>query len=185
LLILINFEGKNKYRLTNRLGDQIGFAYESSHSFFRFITRQICGSHRPMEITCLDEQQKEMMVMKRPFFFFFSDMEVMSHGLTIGSIHRRFGIIYKKYILRDARGNAFAYIQSPLWRLWTFNIFNLAGHEIGVITKKWGGALKEIFTDADRFGVQLPVSLNDKQKAVVFAAALAIDMDFFDNNNRR
>ncbi len=54
---------------------------------------------------------------------------------------------------------------------------------MGVISKKWGGALKEFFTDADKFQVQMPATLTIQQKAVVFGAATSVDLDFFEQNS--
>jgi hypothetical protein len=182
--ILINFETRNKYRLFNRDNDELGFAAESNKGILGFLARQFLRTHRPLNIDCFDGQNNVMLNLSRPFFFFFSDLTVKTgEGEVLGHIHRRFGIIYKKYDLCDAEGKAFAFVKAPIWRLWTFPILDISEREIGVITKKWGGLLKEFFTDADRFGVQLPQEFTWQQKVIAFSAALSIDMDFFDDNH--
>ena len=55
--------------------------------------------------------------------------------------------------------------------------------EIGTISKNWGGLLKEMFTDADRFHVSFG-NQTWQEKAVIFSAGISIDMDFFDDNQR-
>lgn len=50
----------------------------------------------------------------------------------------------------------------------------MQGEEVGKISKKWGGILKEVFTDADSFGITFPVDLDVKIKAVLMAAAILI-----------
>lgn len=45
---------------------------------------------------------------------------------------------------------------------------------IGRISKQWAGLDTEMFTDADHFGVQFPMDLDVKIKAVVLAACFLI-----------
>lgn len=45
---------------------------------------------------------------------------------------------------------------------------------IGRISKQWTGLDTEMFTDADNFGVQFPMDLDVKMKAVVLAACFLI-----------
>lgn len=45
---------------------------------------------------------------------------------------------------------------------------------IGLITKKWGGLVRELFTDSDTFGVNFPLSLDPKHKAMFLCACLFI-----------
>jgi len=48
-----------------------------------------------------------------------------------------------------------------------------------VISKKWGGLLKEVFSDADTFTVQFPKNLNVEHKTTLIASALLLDFMFF------
>ena len=41
---------------------------------------------------------------------------------------------------------------------------DLQGEEIGTITKQYNGCCKEIFTDADNFGINFPVGADTNQK---------------------
>ncbi|XP_075251985.1 uncharacterized protein LOC142344285 [Convolutriloba macropyga] len=58
--------------------------------------------------------------------------------------------------------------------------------EIGKISKKFSGLIKEYFTDADNFGVQFPLDLEVKMKAAMVGAVFLIDFMYFENesNNR-
>jgi hypothetical protein len=46
--------------------------------------------------------------------------------------------------------------------------------EVGKISKKWSGLIKEYFTDADNFGISMPIDLDVKIKAVVLGALFLI-----------
>ena len=48
------------------------------------------------------------------------------------------------------------------------------GTTIGKISKQWSGLVKEIFTDADNFGVAFPMDLEVHVKAIVLAATFLI-----------
>ena len=49
---------------------------------------------------------------------------------------------------------------------------------VGRITKQWSGIGKELFTDADNFGVSFPVDLDVSMKAVVLGCVFLI-VSFF------
>lgn len=182
--ILLGFETGNKYELLDGKGERLGYMAEDGGGILKFFVRQILRSHRPLEVKVWDNEGRELLSLKRPFFFFFSSLEVRSEGKILGVVERRFGILYKKYDLEDARGNVFAFVRAPIWRLWTFPILDKQDRGIGMIKKNWGGMLKEIFTDADKFGVQLP-DLEAEKKAVSLAAAITVDLDWFEDNHQR
>lgn len=46
--------------------------------------------------------------------------------------------------------------------------------KIGKISKQWTGLLREAFTDADNFGIQFPMDLDVKMKAVMIGACFLI-----------
>lgn len=45
---------------------------------------------------------------------------------------------------------------------------------IGRISKQWSGILKEVFTDTDNFGIQFPLDMDVKMKAVLLGACFLI-----------
>lgn len=184
LEILVNLETANKYAIFDERKAQVGFIAERSGGFFNTILRLLFKSHRPFDIDIFNHTGERLLHLSRKFFFFFSDLAVQTaEGRILGHVHRRFGILYKKYDLVDERGQVFARIASPRWRLWTFPIQDLNGETQGTIAKKWGGGLREIFTDADAFLVDFgPRQWGDAQKAVILAAAISVDFDFFEEN---
>lgn len=183
--IVINWETANKYNILDENGNIIGFAAERTNGIFHRIIRNFLRSHRKITIDIWDNEKNHLLVGIRPFYFFFSDLEIRDDkGKYIGEIKTRFGILKRKYDLYDQPGRVFATIESYRWRLWTFTIFGRLEKELGVISKKWGGFLKEVFTDSDRFAIDL--SKNDwtiEQKSVLVFACLSIDLDFFEDNS--
>jgi hypothetical protein len=95
-------------------------------------------------------------------------------------------LLTRRFDMRDAQGKVFATIESPLWRFWTFPVLDAQGQRQGVIRKRWSGLFREAMSDADKFELDFgthPWTL--AQRSVIFAAAISIDFDFFENNQQR
>lgn len=185
--ILLNWEQRNEYSVSNgtRL---VASVVEQATGLANAIARVMLGSHRPFEIAVLEPGRNEpMLEFHRKFFFLFSDLEVQTPaGRVLGRVQRRFGLAYKLYDLHDEEG-VFARIAGPMWRPWTFRIVDADNQQVALITKKWSGLLREMNTDADNFLVDFgdAIDWTLPQRAVIFAAAMSIDFDFFENNQNR
>jgi len=59
------------------------------------------------------------------------------------------------------------------------------GTQVGKISKKWSGLLREAFTDADNFGISFPVDLDVRMKAVMLGACFLIDFMFFEKSQNQ
>jgi len=185
--ILIGYEGSNKYELLNESGDTIGHIAEQSSGLFKLLVRSLFKSHRPLDVRIFDKQGKEVIVMDRPFYFFFSTMKVYDrNSRLLGSIDQKFAIFRKRYELKDHNHKSFAKINSGFFSFFNFDIESLrTGQSLGHIRKRWGGLIKEIFTDSDTFGVDISNELSQEQKAIVLATAISVDFDYFEDNNSR
>ncbi len=183
--ILIDWETANRYEVLDHDKNIIGYAAEREAGFWAHILRNIMRSHRTLTIGIWDNTKKLVMTGIRPFFFFFSDLVVSNDkNEKIGEIKTRFGFLKRKYDLLDSNGSLFAKIESYRWRLWTFTVYDTRDYEVGVITKEWGGLLKESFSDSDNFAIDLSKQTwTDEQKAILLFACLSIDLDFFEDNS--
>lgn len=63
-----------------------------------------------------------------------------------------------------------------------FDVNSLDGESVGKVSKQWSGLLKEMFTEADNFGVTFPMDLDVKVKGTLLAAVFLIDMMYFAKN---
>jgi uncharacterized protein YxjI len=181
--ILIDFETRNQYAIRGAGGEEVGTLAEEEGGLGRTLARFFLRSHRPLEAAAVDRTGAPVLRLHRPFFWFFSELNVEdAHGARIGSVHRRFAVLRRKYDLRDATGRTFARVSSPFFRIWTFPVRADDGRE-ATIGKKWGGMLREVFADADTFGIDFARGpWSAEERAVIFAAAVSIDFDFFENN---
>lgn len=183
--IIIDWETKNRYAVLDEEKRTLGMLAEKGSGLMAFLKRALLRSHRSMEVELVDLEGQRLLLLNRPFFFFFSTLTVLGgDGAVLGEVRRRFGILYRKYDLVDRSGRVFARISSPLWRLWTFPVRGEDSPGEAVISKKWGGLLQEVFTDSDLFGVDYGQtgSWSAVRRRIIFAAAISIDFDFFENN---
>ena len=181
--ILVDFETRNQYAVFGARSEEVGTLAEEGGGVLRMITRFLLRSHRPIEAAACDRAGALVLRLSRPFFWFFSELNVAdAQGVKLGSVHRRFAILSRRYDLRDGFGRTFARVKSPIWRIWTFFVKADDGRD-ATIGKKWGGVLREVFADADTFGIDFSLaSWVPEERAVIFSAAVAIDFDFFENN---
>ena len=184
--IIVNLETKNRYDIFDPNGVAIGSAEEHSQGALGLFKRMFLGTHRPFLATISDAAGSPQLEIQRPFFFLLSDMFVHTNtGAQVGSIHRRFHLLQATYSLKDNRGREFATIKRPFWRFWLFDIKDLEGKTIGQINKRWGGVLREMFSSADSFEVNIKnTNFSDFQRALMLAASIAIDFDHFEKQSK-
>ena len=48
------------------------------------------------------------------------------------------------------------------------------GTEVGKVTKEFGGAIREMFTDADNFALLFPMDLDVRMKATLLGAVFMV-----------
>ena len=52
-------------------------------------------------------------------------------------------------------------------------------YKVGVISRNWSGLGQELFTDSTKFGIQFPVDLDVRMKAVLLGACILIVSNIF------
>lgn len=183
LEVFTSFESKNRYLVQLPDGQPAFYAAEVGEGAGAFFMRSFLKNSRPFTMQLLDPHGNINLSLKRPWTWFFSEMHVTdAQGQVVGSLHQKFKFFGRLFEVADASGQVVAEIQGPMFRPWTFKVI-VAGHEVGQISKKWSGLLKEAFTDADTFGVQFGPSMPPNHRALVLAATFLIDFLYFEDNN--
>ena len=181
-----SIEMLNEYTLLDQYDVVRATAKEREGGVKGSIMRHTMFRDRNVEIAVVTPDGRELLRLKRPFFWFFSRMEVSSGDTHIGTVRRRLSIHKKYELCRSAGKNADDHvvgtIKSPPWRLWKFPLYDSQGKGIGEVSKKWSGFLKEATTDADTFLVRFPGQWTNMEKALLLAASFAIDFDCFETN---
>ena len=183
--ILTGFETKNKYEVVDHFSNPLLEVQEEGGSALTTITRMFLKALRPFTMHLFSPQGAGLFKLTRPFRFYFHELDVsQSNGAPLGKIKRRFAILRRIYSVVDRNGNEIFELFGPLLHPWTFQI-KKGGQELGKITKKWSGLVKESFTDADNFGITFPKGIDLSQKAVLLGAVFLIDFVHFENSGNR
>ena len=183
--ILTGFETKNRYEVMDQMNNPLAEALEESDSVMATITRLFLKALRPFTMHLYSPGGTGLYKLTRPFRFYFHELDVcQSNGAPLGKIKRRFAVLRRVYSVIDRNGNEIFELFGPLLRPWTFQI-KKGGQELGKITKKWSGLVKESFTDADNFGISFPSGIDLSQKAVLLGAVFLIDFVHFENSGSR
>ena len=179
--ILSGFETGNRYAI-HADGRQVGWAAEERGGLMTMLLRVVLRYMRPLSLRVYSQDKAELARGDKSFSFYFHEMAVTEGGQRLGSVQRKFAILKRLFEVRDASGALVATIVSPLFRIWTFKVM-IDGAEVGRISKKWGGGLREIFTDADTFGVEFSeTDLNATARKLLLFATFLIDFTCFEDN---
>ncbi|UCD91407.1 MAG: scramblase [Desulfobacterales bacterium] len=178
--ILTGFETRNKYNIMDGWGNQVFEAEEESGSLATILARFFLTYLRPFTMSIFSADGNELFTLKRPFRFYFHELDIYeSGGVLLGKIKRRFALLRRIYAVMDRNDREIFQIFGPILRPWTF-LIKKNDQEQGKIVKKWSGLGKEIFTDADNFGINFPKALDANQKAVFLGALFLIDFVHFE-----
>ena len=182
LEILLSFELKNEYDVFDQTQQPVLHVREEGSGFLSLLKRVFLGPFRPFVASVTGPSRSEpWMQLTRPFRFIFHRLEVRAaDGTLVGAIQKKWSWIRRIYDVENGRGEVVAELFGPLLRPWTFEI-RLRGQTRGAIRKRWSGWGKELFTDADTFGVEL-ANLDRDLKMLAFAATVLIDVVHFERS---
>lgn len=189
---IIGFETKNKYYIFDSAGRQIFYAKEDTDC----CTRNLLGKLRPFDMKIQDGYGYEVIHLVRPFACgsccypcCLQSIEVQAPpGNVVGTVEQEWSLIIPQYKVKDASGNVVLRIEGPCCTVSCcgdveFQILSADGAiEVGKISKQWSGLARELFTDADNFGLSFPIDLDVKMKAVMLGACMLIDFMFFETS---
>lgn len=81
----------------------------------------------------------------------------------------------KRFRLAGPADETLGSIDAENWRSWDFAIHDASGREVGRITKKWAGILREGFTTADRYLLSISGEVSGDLRGLMVASAAGID----------
>ncbi len=180
--ILTGFETRNKYEISDPAGGTMYMAAEVGTSI---LSRMFLQALRPFEMHILAPDGTPVIVVRRPFKFYFHTIDVYdANDRLLGSLNRHFSMLRRLYTVSDSSGAPKAELFGPILHPWTFEI-RRDGTSHGKITKKWSGLGKEAFTDADNFGIEFPPKAPAELRAVLLGAVFLIDFVHFERKGSR
>ncbi|WP_224248563.1 phospholipid scramblase-related protein [Hyalangium gracile] len=179
--ILTGFETRNKYQVVGEDGQPVFFAGEVEGGLGALLTRLFLKANRPFTMELKTPDGATLLRLKRPWRWWFAHLDVEDgSGRPLGAIQQRFAFFERLYEVHGPSGEVLATLRGPFFKPWTFNIEE-QGREVGKIQKKWSGFGKEMFTDADSFGVTFGDVRDPRLRSLVVAATFLIDFVHFEN----
>ncbi len=176
--IITGFEARNHYSVMDTSGRELFKAAEKGGSV---LARWFLKALRPFEIHLFRLDNSTVLRIVRPFRFYFHEVNIFdSEGRLLGNVKRKFTFMRRVYTVTDGTGTELFELFGPILHPWTFEI-RCGDSKCGAIVKKWSGLMKEVFTDADNFGVNFPENWDIKLKALSLGAVFLIDFVHFEN----
>ena len=183
---LTGLESTARYEIWTRDGALLGRVGERSGDLVSLASRWFLQAQRPFEMLVDGTSGGIVMELKRKWSWFMATLEVWDgSGTLVGTIRQRWHFFRRRYELVAVNGRVLARIDSSFFHPWTFPVF--AGPEsnptqVGLVAKKWGGFLREAFTDADKYAITLPAG-DAVLRYLVFASAVLIDFGYFEHGS--
>ncbi len=167
----------NEYKVYNELGVQIGIIKQRMSGWHKFLTLLINKKMMPFQLDITDANDQLQATISRGWTFWMSKITVTDpNDVVVGLINQKFKFFKPEFLINDPSGVNIAKITGD-WKAWNFKIVNSSGAEMGKISKKWAGAMKEIFTTADKYNVSIdPNYAESNNKVAIVATAITIDM---------
>jgi len=160
---------------------KIGEAREEISGLVKFLRLFINKSLMPTRIAVYegaDEASRKLLFsLKRGFTFIRPKVTIVdASGASLGLLQSKLLSFGGAFRVFAADGSEIALVKGD-WKGWNFRF--LSGEtELGVVTKKWAGLGKELFTSADNYIVSINGAPNPAINTLLLAAGLAVDTVF-------
>lgn len=205
LELLTGCEMQNKYDVLNSVGQQCYYAEEESE----FCNRICCGPMREYVMHITDNTQQEVMRISHDFVCCVGccwcatdsscgyEVKIEAPVGNIIGYAKQQSSKWKPHIrVFDANRQPMYVVRGPCcWGCQNcfctddidFPITDLTEQNVlGRMFKRWAGCGREMFTDADTFGVTFPADMAITSKALLFGTLFLVDFLYYEqqkNNN--
>jgi uncharacterized protein YxjI len=169
----------NEYRILDEEGDQIGVIREEGQSKAKKALRFVSKLDQFMthKLAVYDAAETKVVELVRPRKIVKSTVDVSDGGgRPVGQIVQQNFFGKKRFGLVGAGGEELGSINAENWRAWDFAIQDPGGQEVGRITKKWAGVLKEGFTTADNYILNVSGEVSPDLRLMMLASAAGVDV---------
>lgn len=171
------FKFEVEYKIFDQNGLQIGLIKQRISSGHKALRLFLGKAMMPFLLEIVDMEGNLLAVIKRGWTFFMSEIIVLDgHHNILGFIKQKWSFMKPSFHIMNANKDKIAEIKGD-WKGWNFVINGVDNTPIGTVNKKWAGAMKEIFTTADKYNVSIREEYKeDTDKIVVVSTAITIDM---------
>jgi uncharacterized protein YxjI len=167
-------ELRNRYGVFDRQGRQIGAVEQVTQTPLAFLARLFTSWDvaLPMILEIRGPAGPELLVTK-PWFTWRCQVS-RADGVPLGQIVKQIRLGKARFALLDPRGAPLGEVRAENWRAKDFSVRDGGGQQIARVTKKWAG-LRELFTDADTYVIEVSPAAVDPLRSLAVASCLVID----------
>ena len=142
------FKFTNAYKVYDEFGE-IGLIQQRLTAGQKFLRLLLKKAMLPFMLEITDLNGDVLVTINRGWTFWMSKITLTDNkGELLGTIKQKFAILKPSFKIADETGIEIASITGD-WKGWNFKILDNNNNQIGTISKKWNGILKEAFTTAD------------------------------------
>ena len=157
---------------------KIGEAREEISGLIKFLRLLINKALMPTRIAvyeCTGESSRKLhFSIKRGVTLFRPKVSIMdATGASMGYLQPKLFAFGGAFRVFAADGSEVALVKGD-WKGWNFRFLS-GDTELGVVTKKWAGLGKELFTSADNYIVSIHGQPSTVMSTLLLAAGLAVD----------
>jgi hypothetical protein len=169
-------ELRNEYAVLDQGGRQIGAVVQATQSPLAFLARVFTSWDVVLPITLhiLGPGTVPELVVHKPWFTWRCHV-MRPDGQPLGEITKQIRMGKARFTLLDPGGAQLGEVRAHNWRAKDFSVLDGAGQAIARVTKKWAG-LRELFTDADTYVVEVSPTAVDPLRSLAVATCLVIDV---------
>lgn len=171
------FKFENSYKIFSAKGEHIGAIKQKLTTGQKALRLLLKKPMLPFLLEIRNAEDGLEASISRGWTFWMSKITIKDpEGVVIGTIKQKFKFFKPTFSIFNAQETLIAQITGD-WKAWNFIIKDATEAPIGSISKKWAGALQEIFTSADKYNVSIHPNYAEKDnKIVILAGAITIDM---------
>ena len=169
-------ELRNEYAVLDQHGRQIGAVFQATQSPLAFMARVFTSWDVALPITLhiVGPGTVPELVVHKPWFTWRCRV-TRPDGQPLGEITKQVRFGKARFTLLDPRGAQLGEVRAHNWRAKDFSVLDGAGQPIARVTKRWAG-LRELFTDADTYVVEVSPWAVDPLRGLAVATCLVIDV---------
>ena len=166
----------NSYRILGEDGQQIGIIQEDLPAIRLILSFFVSKKNLPFTLQLKDAENNVLATIEKKFSFITATIEIKdSTGVKIGTIKQKFTLLKPAYEVYDTNNQLIGTISGD-WLAWDFNILDNNKNQLATISKKWNGAMKELFTDSDKYVINVsPQVTDEKMRMAIISASAVID----------
>lgn len=171
------FKFENEYKVFDEENNQVGAINQKISGGQKLLRLLLNKAMLPFTLEIVDENGNIQARIQRGWTFFMSKISILDDkDNTIGHIKQKFKLFKPTFEILSENNEPIGKITGD-WKAWDFKIFDDKEIQIGTVNKKWAGLLKEAFTTADKYVVNIESNnISKENKIAILASAITIDM---------